>query len=73
LNDSQTPKDREICHRLAEEIDCHIPEAENEVWQAHPDWFLSDHPIVGYNKLKDSIRLLFWSWQSFTEVYRMDT
>mgnify|MGYP003346928070 CR=1 FL=1 len=30
-------------------------------------WTLFDgNPIVGYSKLKDSVRLLFWSGQSFT-------
>ena len=28
-------------------------------------WFLGDNPIVGYSKLKDAVRLLFWSGQSF--------
>jgi len=30
-------------------------------------WFLDGNPIVGYSKLKDSVRLLFWSGQSFDE------
>ena len=30
-------------------------------------WFLDGNPIVGYSKLKDCIRLLFWSGQSFDE------
>ena len=30
-------------------------------------WFLEGNPIVGYSKLKDSVRLLFWSGQSFDE------
>jgi hypothetical protein len=29
-------------------------------------WFLDGNPIVGYSKLKDCVRLLFWSGQSFT-------
>lgn len=59
------PADRAICRRLAEEIDRALPEAENKVWHAHPVWFLDGNPIVGYSKLKDSVRLLFWSGQSF--------
>jgi hypothetical protein len=35
------------------------------VWHAHPVWFLEGNPIVGYSKLKDCVRLLFWSGQSF--------
>ncbi len=37
------------------------------MWHRHPVWFLEGNPIVGYSKLKDSIRLLFWSGQSFNE------
>jgi hypothetical protein len=44
-----------------------LPEAENKLWHAHPVWFLEGNPIVGYSKLKDSVRLLFWSGQSFDE------
>jgi len=44
-----------------------LPIAENKIWHAHPVWFLDCNPIVGYHKLKDSIRLLFWSGQSFDE------
>jgi hypothetical protein len=30
-------------------------------------WFLDGNPIVGYSRLKNCIRLLFWSGQSFKE------
>jgi hypothetical protein len=30
-------------------------------------WFLDGNPIVGYSKLEDCVRLLFWSGQSFEE------
>jgi uncharacterized protein YdhG (YjbR/CyaY superfamily) len=66
-NDAQAPADREICERLAQEIDTHLPEAENKIWHAHPVWFLDGNPIIGYSKLKGCIRLLFWSGQSFGE------
>lgn len=66
-NESQAPTDREICELLAVEIDRALPEAENRIWHAHPVWFLDGNPIVGYSKLKDCIRLLFWSGQSFEE------
>ena len=59
--------DRAICQLLAEHIDRHIPDAENKIWHAHPVWFLDGNPIVGYGKLKNCIRLLFWSGQSFEE------
>ena len=64
-NMAQAPTDRAICKLLAEQIDGHLPEAENKIWHAHPVWFLDGNPIVGYSKLKDSVRLLFWSGQSF--------
>jgi hypothetical protein len=58
---------REICELLAREIDQSLSEAENKVWHAHPVWFLDGNPVVGYSKLKDCVRLLFWSGQSFEE------
>ncbi len=66
-NSAQAPGDRAICQLLAQEIDRGLPGAENKVWHAHPVWFLGGNPIVGYSKLKDSVRLLFWSGQSFEE------
>lgn len=67
-NAAQAPGDRAICQRLAEQIDRALPEAENKVWHAHPVWFLDGNPVVGYSKLKDGVRLLFWSGQSFKEM-----
>lgn len=66
-NDALSPADREICDLLACEIDRHLPEAENKIWHAHPVWFLDGNPVAGYSKLKHSVRLLFWSGQSFAE------
>jgi hypothetical protein len=66
-NTKQVKEDKKICQLLAEEIDKNLPEAENKIWHAHPVWFLDGNPIVGYSKLKDSVRLLFWSGQSFDE------
>ena len=59
--------DKKICDLLAKEIDRGLPEAENKVWHAHPVWFIDGNPVVGYSKLKDSVRLLFWSGHSFDE------
>jgi hypothetical protein len=59
--------DREICDLLAKEIDRTLSEAKNRIWHAHPVWFLEGNPVVGYSKLKDCVRLLFWSGQSFEE------
>ncbi len=64
-NASQVAGDREVCDRLAREIGRNLPEAENKIWHGHPVWFLDGNPVVGYSKLKGSVRLLFWSGQSF--------
>lgn len=64
-NAALAPGDRAIARKLATLIDEKLPGAENKVWHAHPVWFLDGNPIVGYSKLKDCIRLLFWSGQSF--------
>ena len=66
-NNSQSASDKAICNVLADEIDSNLSKAENKIWHAHPVWFLDGNPIVGYSKLKDSVRLLFWSGQSFEE------
>jgi hypothetical protein len=66
-NAALAPGDQAICRLLARLIDQELPDAENKVWHAHPVWFLDGNPIVGYSKLKDSVRLLFWSGQSFKE------
>ena len=66
-NASQSPADRAICEALARTIDAELPEAESKIWHAHPVWFIEGNPVAGYSKLKDSVRLLFWSGQSFDE------
>lgn len=66
-NNSQTAEDKEICDLLYTIIDKNLTESENKIWHAHPVWFLDGNPIVGYSKLKGSVRLLFWSGQSFEE------
>ncbi|MCB1202209.1 MAG: DUF1801 domain-containing protein [Leptospiraceae bacterium] len=66
-NDSLSIQDKEICDILATEINKNLPEAENKIWHRHPVWFLDGNPIVGYSKLKDCIRLMFWSGISFNE------
>lgn len=66
-NNSQSSIDKEICDQLATIINENLPDAENKIWHAHPVWFLDGNPIVGYSKLKNDVRLLFWSGQSFEE------
>ncbi len=67
-NDSQATDDAAICNLLAKEIDGHLPKAESKIWHAHPVWFLDGNPVAGYSKMKNCIRLLFWSGQSFDEA-----
>lgn len=66
-HNSLLKEDKAICDILFTEISKHLPEEENKIWHKHPVWFLDGNPIVGYHKLKDCIRLLFWSGQSFEE------
>ncbi len=66
-NNAQAASDKEICNLLANTICNCLPQAEHKIWHAHPVWFLDGNPIVGYSKLKNCIRLLFWSGQSFDE------
>jgi hypothetical protein len=66
-NNKQVASDKEICEVLYKEIDTILKEAENKIWHAHPVWFLEGNPIVGYHKLKNCVRLLFWSGESFDE------
>ncbi len=72
-NAAQSPADKRICDTLAKAIDLGLSEeegAECKIWHRHPVWFLDGNPIVGYHTIKTpkpSIRLLFWSGQSFDE------
>jgi hypothetical protein len=66
-NDALAESDKVICNFLCKAIIEQLPDAEYKIWHAHPVWFLDGNPIVGYHKLKDSVRLLFWSGQSFEE------
>lgn len=61
-------EDRVICDVLYAIIAENLKGAESKVWHGHPVWFLDGNPIVGYSKLKNSVRLLFWSGQSFNEA-----
>ena len=58
-------EDKSICDVLQAEIEKALPKAEGKIWHGHPVWFLDGNPIVGYHRLKDAVRLLFWSGQSF--------
>lgn len=64
-HDGLSAQDREICEALAVTIEQALPEAESKVWHGHPVWFLDGNPVVGYHRLKQGLRVLFWSGQSF--------
>jgi hypothetical protein len=66
-NAAKSSVDKSICDALAQCIERNLPKAECKIWHAHPVWFLDGNPIVGYSKLKNCVRLLFWSGQSFDE------
>ena len=66
-NNKQTATDKEICDQLAITINSKLPEAESKIWHAHPVWFIEGNPIAGYSKLKNCIRLMFWSGVDFKE------
>lgn len=67
FNNKQSESYKKICDLLHQIINSVLTEAESKIWHAHPVWFLDGNPIVGYNKLKDCVRLMFWSGQSFDE------
>lgn len=65
---AQAPEDRAICDKLRDAINEGLPDAESKVWHGHPVWFLNGNPITGYSKLKDGVRLMFWSGADFDEA-----
>lgn len=66
-NSAQANDRQAICKLLAQEIDKGLSKAESKIWHGAPVWFIDGNPIAGYDNLKDSVRLLFWSGQSFDE------
>lgn len=67
-NENQEPGEQAICLRLYEVIGENIKTTESKLWHEAPVWFIEGNPIVGYVVLKNCVRLLFWSGQSFDEV-----
>ena len=66
-NEKLSAVDKKICNLLATTIDNELTGAENKIWHAHPVWFLDGNPIAGYDKLKNCVRLMFWSGADFGE------
>ncbi|WP_197281104.1 DUF1801 domain-containing protein [Microbacterium sp. No. 7] len=56
---------RPVCDLLLAIVERELPDADRKIWHAHPVWFFDGNPVVGYDRLKASVRLLFWSGQSF--------
>jgi hypothetical protein len=63
--DKLDPQARPIGDLLLATIEASLPDADRKVWHAHPVWFFDGNPVVGYDRLKASVRVLFWSGQSF--------
>ena len=66
-NEKQEFEDKEICNQLALIIDRELTDADSKIWHRQPVWFLNGNPIVGYNKQKNGLRLMFWSGADFKE------
>lgn len=66
-NRDLTGEDLEIAQLLYNTIQAHLKGSECKVWHAHPVWFISENPIVGYSKQKNGMRLMFWSGADFEE------
>jgi len=66
-NARQSEDERKICDALKGAIETNLPDATGKVWHGSPVWFLEGNPIVGYNRQKDGVQLLFWSGASFEE------
>lgn len=67
FNKKQQDEYRHICDVLMNEIQKGLPDTESKIWHGAPVWFIKGNPIVGYDVLKNGVRLLFWSGQSFDE------
>ncbi len=66
-NKTLSGEDKKIAELLKSEIDKDLPGAQSKLYHSHPAWFLEGNPVVGYSKLKNCIRILFWSGQTFEE------
>lgn len=66
-NENKTPERQAICDVLYHLLSTELPNIEHKLWHGAPVWFIAGNPIVGYHNLKNGIRLLFWSGQSFDE------
>ena len=56
-----------ICFKIKDMITLEYGMEEAKIWHAHPVWFISQNPIVGFSKQNKGIRLMFWSGADFDE------
>jgi hypothetical protein len=66
-NNALSATDKKICDVLSKEINAVLAKMESKIWHGHPVWFDDGNPLTGYDKLKNGVRLLFWSGMSFNE------
>jgi hypothetical protein len=66
-NRAQDKQWKDICTKLAKEIDTGLKKAESKIWHRTAVWFLEGNPIVGYAARNGYVQLLFWSGQTFDE------
>ncbi len=67
-NKNQDGVNKDICDLLAQEIQKSLDgKTTSKIWHGAPVWFSDGNPIAGYDVLKNCVRLLFWSGQSFDE------
>ncbi len=66
-NKAQTFENAAICNLLEAELSKILNTGESKIWHGSPVWFLDGNPVAGYSVLKNCVRLLFWSGQSFAE------
>lgn len=66
-NSAQKGVNKELCEKLFAIISKDMTKAESKIWHGSPVWFLDGNPIVGYHVMKDCVRILFWSGQSFKD------
>lgn len=67
-NSTLSNEDKKITNTLMKIIDANLMATESKIWHRHPVWFINENPIVGYNKLKAGVRLMFWSGIDFGEA-----
>lgn len=66
-HDTLRQSDQKICSTLFDTIESALTKSTHKIRHGHPVRFIDGNPIVGYDKMKYCVRLLFRSGQSFDE------